>query len=74
MKKNKNENLPCTYLVLIFLSNLPAAWLAGWTLYYALMQLYKKKLLNRHFHNRDGSNLRREIFINAIKIRAPNVQ
>jgi len=56
----------CTYLVLIFLYN--------WSLYFALMQAYKKKVMKRAFHNRDSRRLRRELFCNTIKIRAPDKQ
>jgi len=69
-KKIKNPS--CTYLALIFLYNLPTAWLVGWSLYFGLMQAYKKKVLKRAFHNRDSYRLRRELFCNTIKIRAPN--
>jgi len=72
MKKNKIVNSSCTYLALILLFNLPAAWLAGWSLYFALMQAYKKKLLKRYYNDHVSGNLRRELFCNTIKIRAPN--
>ncbi|MFA6599124.1 MAG: hypothetical protein WCS69_15470 [Ignavibacteriaceae bacterium] len=56
----------CTYLVLIFLYN--------WSLYFALMQAYKKKLLIRYFLNGYSIRMHREVLTNSIKIRAPDEQ